>query len=380
MAFVSSSNSSTLSWKKPDQKPLIYLENVSKFFGQIKALDNITLSIYRQEFFSLLGGSGCGKTTLLRLLGGFEKPDSGKIYVDGIDVSNTPLYELPINMVFQSYALFPHMSVSANIAFPLKRMGLSRYAIKQRVADMLHLVHLEGFGPRNPTKLSGGQQQRVAIARALASEPKVVLLDEPLGALDKALREKTQFELVNIQEKVGATFVMVTHDQEEAMTMSSRMGIMEKGKIRQIGSPGEVYEYPNSLYVAQFIGSANIFRGSVTEIQNGHAIVACPDLPFPLRVNYSASVPLHGQASIMVRPEKIMMAQMPFDSAYNVAKGIVKDIAYLGDVSIYHVQLSSGKTIMATQPNVVRLAQRPVTWESQVFLGWDAENSLMLAQ
>lgn len=379
MAFVSSSNASPLSWKTPDQKPLIYIENVSKIFGQTKALDNITLSIYRQEFFSLLGGSGCGKTTLLRLLGGFEKPDSGKIYVDGIDVSNTPLYELPINMVFQSYALFPHMTVWANIAFPLKRMGLGRTVIAKRVQDMLHLVHLKGFADRKPASLSGGQQQRVALARALASEPKVLLLDEPLGALDKSLREKTQFELVNIQEKVGATFVMVTHDQEEAMTMSSRIGVMEKGKILQVGTPGEVYEYPNSLYVGQFIGSTNIFRGSVTDIQNGNATIACPDLPFPLQVSYSPCVPLHGQACVIVRPEKIMMAQEPFKSSYNVAKGIVKDIAYLGDVSIYHVQLSSGKTIMATQPNIVRLAQRPVTWESQVFLGWDAENSLMLA-
>jgi len=368
-------------WNNPHEKPLIRIEGVSKSFGPNKALDNISLSIYRQEFFSLLGPSGCGKTTLLRLLAGFERPDSGKIFIDNIDVSQTPPYRLPVNMVFQSYALFPHKSVEGNIAFELHRSGKwSRQQIKDRVAEMLDLVELSGFENRKPHELSGGQSQRVALARALANEPKVLLLDEPLGALDKGLREKTQFELVNIQEKVGATFIMVTHDQEEAMTMSSRLGVMDHGVIRQIGTPGEVYEYPNSLSVARFIGSVNIFDGVISGVDGDYALIQCPDTDTALSVGYTASVPLGVHISVAVRPEKMLMSQHPFSKEHhNTARGIVKDIAYLGDVSVYYVQLESGKMVMATEPNVVRLAERPVTWDSQVFLHWGAENSLILA-
>jgi len=367
-------------WSNPREIPLIRIEGVSKSFGTRKALDNIHLSIYRQEFFSLLGPSGCGKTTLLRLLAGFEQPDAGKIFIDNIDVSQTPPYRLPVNMVFQSYALFPHMTVEDNIAFELRRSGKwSRHQIKDRVWEMLDLVQLLGFETRKPNQLSGGQSQRVALARALANEPKVLLLDEPLGALDKSLREKTQFELVNIQEKVGATFIMVTHDQEEAMTMSSRLGVMDHGLIRQVGTPGEVYEYPNSLSVARFIGSINIFDGVVAGVDNEHALIQCSDTGTPLSVGYTASVPLGVQVSVAVRPEKMVMSQHPFPTEHNTACGIVKDIAYLGDVSVYYVQLESGKIVMATEPNVVRLAERPVTWDSQVFLHWGSENSLMLA-
>jgi putrescine transport system ATP-binding protein len=366
-------------WNNPHERPLIRIEGVTKSFGSLKAVDNIHLSIYRQEFFSLLGPSGCGKTTLLRLLAGFERPDSGKIFIDNIDVSQTPPYRLPVNMVFQSYALFPHMSVEGNIAFELQRSGQwSRKQIRDRVLEMLDLVQLSGFETRKPHQLSGGQSQRVALARALANEPKVLLLDEPLGALDKGLREKTQFELVNIQEKVGATFVMVTHDQEEAMTMSSRLCVMDHGLINQIGTPGEVYEYPNSLSVARFIGSINIFEGVISGIDGDHALIQCPDTDAELSVGYTASVPLGVQVSVAVRPEKMVMSQHPFPTEHNTACGTVKDIAYLGDVSVYYVQLQSGKMIMATEPNVVRLAERPVTWDSQVFLHWGAENSLIL--
>ncbi len=364
-------------WNNPKEKPLIRLENVSKHFGHAKALDQVTLSIYEKEFFSLLGPSGCGKSTLLRLIAGFEKPDSGKIYIDQIDVTQTPPYQLPVNMVFQSYALFPHMSVEANVGFELKRAGWSKYRIRERVKEMLALVQLSDLGHRKPQALSGGQKQRVALARALAHEPKVLLLDEPLGALDKGLREKTQFELVNIQEKVGATFIMVTHDQEEAMTMSSRIGVMDQGIIRQIGTPGEVYEYPNSLAVSKFIGSVNIFEGVIISEEAAHIVIDCPDLERELTVGYTASVPVGVNVSVVVRPEKMMMSQHPFKAAHNTAHGIVKDIAYLGDVSVYHIQLSSGKMVMATQPNLVRLAERPVTWDSEVFLRWSAENSLM---
>jgi len=358
---------------------MIYIEGVSKYFGAIKAIDHLSLAIYRQEFFSLLGPSGCGKTTLLRMLAGFERPSSGKIYIDDIDVTETPSYRLPVNMMFQSYALFPHMSVEANIAFELKQANLPKRAVKERVREMLDLVHLSSFGERFPDQLSGGQRQRVALARALASEPKVLLLDEPLGALDKGLREKTQFELVNIQEKVGATFVMVTHDQEEAMTMSTRLAIMQQGKIMQVGTPGEIYEYPNSLSVARFLGSVNIFEGILTSEEEDTVIVECPDLETSLAVTYSASVPMGARVSVAVRPEKIIMSQHPFNAAHNVTQGIVKDIAYLGDVSVYYIQLASGKTVMATQPNLVRLAERPVTWDSQVFLFWRAESSIVLA-
>jgi putrescine transport system ATP-binding protein len=365
-------------WLNPQEKPLICIENVSMQFGATKALDNVSLVIYRKEFFSLLGPSGCGKTTLLRLLAGFERPSSGKIYIDNIDVTQTPPYGLPVNMVFQSYALFPHMTVAANVAFELKQVGLSKNAIKSRVQEMLELVHLSSFADRKPQSLSGGQRQRVALARALANSPKVLLLDEPMGALDKGLREKTQFELVNIQEKVGITFIMVTHDQEEAMTMSSRIAVMKQGKIRQIGTPGEIYEYPNSLDVARFIGSINIFEGIVETDEQDFIIVNCADVEQNLAVSYSSSVPLGAHVSIAVRPEKIIMSQCPIEGAYNTAKGIVKDIAYLGDVSVYYIQLPSGKQIMATQPNLVRLAERPVTWDSEVFLQWTPESSLML--
>ncbi len=366
-------------WNNPHEKPLIRIEGVSKSFGSTKALDNVSLSIYRQEFFSLLGPSGCGKTTLLRLLGGFESPDAGKIFIDNIDVSQTPPYGLPVNMVFQSYALFPHMTVESNIAFELQQSGKwSRQQIRDRVAEMLDLVQLTGFEMRKPQQLSGGQCQRVALARALANEPKVLLLDEPLGALDKGLREKTQFELVNIQEKVGATFIMVTHDQEEAMTMSSRLGVMDHGVIRQIGTPGEVYEYPNSLSVARFIGSVNIFEGAISGIDGDYALIQCADTDTPLSVGYTASVPLGVQVSVAVRPEKMVMSQNPFPKEHNTARGVVKDIAYLGDVSIYYVQLRSGKRVMVTETNVVRLAERPVTWDSEVFLHWGSENSLIL--
>ena len=367
-------------WNNPHEKPLIRIEGVTKSFGSRHALDNINLSIYRGEFFSLLGPSGCGKTTLLRLLAGFDHPDTGRIFIDNMDISQTPPYRLPVNMVFQSYALFPHRTVEGNIAFELQRSGgWSPAQIKDRVREMLELVQLTGFEQRRPHQLSGGQMQRVALARALANEPKVLLLDEPLGALDKGLREKTQFELVNIQEKVGATFIMVTHDQEEAMTMSSRLGVMDHGLIRQVGTPGEVYEYPHSLGVARFLGSVNIFDGMIAGIEDDHALIHCVDTEHPLSVSYTSSVPIGAHISVAVRPEKVRMSQHPFPVQHNTAAGVVKDIAYLGDVSVYHIQLQSGKMVMATEPNVVRLAERPVTWDTHVYVYWTAENSLMLA-
>ena len=365
-------------WQDPREKPFIRLQNVSKGFDGVLAVNNVSLDIYKGEFFSLLGESGCGKTTLLRLLAGFETPSRGRIYIDNMDVTETPPYELPVNIMFQSYALFPHMNVKENIAFGLKQAKWPKRLIKERVSDMLALVHLSRLAERKPHQLSGGQRQRVALARALAREPKVLLLDEPLTALDKNLREKTQFELVNIQEQVGITFVMVTHDQEEALTMSTRMGVMNDGKICQIGTPGEIYEYPNSLFVAKFIGSINIFEGMVVAEEEEYVIVRVPGLEKDLTVAYSAAAPVGAQVAVAIRPEKVIMSSHPPKGFHNVTQGVVKDIAYLGDISVYYIRLACGKSVMATQPNLVRLAERPVTWEDEVFLKWRAENSIIL--
>jgi len=263
----------TQPWNNPDAVPYIRFENVTKKFGDFYAVDDVSLDIYRHELFALLGGSGCGKTTLLRMLAGFEEPTSGKIYIDGVDMAGVPAYERPTNMMFQSYALFPHMSVEQNVAFGLVQDGVSRSEIKELVAEMLGLVQMSKFAKRKPHQLSGGQRQRVALARSLVKRPKVLLLDEPLGALDKKLREQTQFELVNIQEKVGTTFVMVTHDQEEAMTMASRIAVMNEGVINQIGTPFELYEYPNSRYTANFLGQVNLIEGVLVDDDEKYAVI-----------------------------------------------------------------------------------------------------------
>ena len=365
-------------WQDPKAKPYIHLEGVSKEFNGVLAVDDVTLSIYQEEFFSLLGPSGCGKTTLLRMLAGFEMPTKGKIYIDGVDVTRRPAYDRPVNMMFQSYALFPHMTVEQNIAFGLKQERIPKVEIQERVKEVLKLVQMEKYGHRAPHQLSGGQKQRVALARSLVKRPKLLLLDEPLAALDKRLREQTQFELVNIQEKVGVTFIMVTHDQEEAMTMSTRLGVMDHGRLRQLGTPNEVYEYPNSEYVADFIGSINKFEGLVTEVDGSHVLVDSQEAGADLYVDHSAEAPVGSQVSVAIRPEKMMISLTPPDQKRNITKGIVRDIGYLGDVSIYHVELKSGKIVLATQPNLVRLAERPVTWDDTVYLFWRAENSIVL--
>lgn len=365
-------------WQDPKAKPYIQLEDVSKEFGGHVVVDDVNLSIFQGEFFSLLGPSGCGKTTLLRMLAGFERPTRGKIYIDGIDMTHRPAYDRPVNMMFQSYALFPHMTVEQNIGFGLKQERLSKTEIRERVGDVLKLVQMEKYGPRKPHQLSGGQRQRVALARSLVKRPKLLLLDEPLAALDKRLREQTQFELVNIQEQVGVTFIMVTHDQEEAMTMSTRLGVMDHGRLRQIGTPNEIYEYPHSEYVADFIGSINKFEGRVIEVEADHVLVESEEAGCDLYVSHSADAPLGAQVKVAIRPEKMMIGNSSPAQKRNVAKGIVRDIGYLGDVSIYHVELGSGKIVLATQPNLVRLAERPVTWDDEVVLSWRAENSIVL--
>lgn len=365
-------------WQDPKAKPYIHLDGVSKDFGGNIAVDTVTLSVYQGELFSLLGPSGCGKTTLLRMLAGFEMPSQGRIYIDGVDVTRRPAYDRPVNMMFQSYALFPHMTVEQNVAFGLKQERTAKTEIKERVREALRLVQMEKFGPRQPHQLSGGQRQRVALARSLIKRPKLLLLDEPLAALDKRLREQTQFELVNIQEEVGITFIMVTHDQEEAMTMSTRLGIMDHGRMRQIGTPNEIYEYPNCEYVADFMGSINKFEGRVIEDESDHVLVESEEAGCDLYVSHSAEAPVGSQVKVAIRPEKVMIATSPPEHKRNGAKGIVRDIGYLGDVSIYHVELESGKIVLATQPNLVRLAERPVAWDDEVYLFWRAENSIVL--
>ena len=366
-------------WQDPNARPYVSINNLTKTFGGRVAVNNVSLSIYRGELFSLLGRSGCGKSTLLRMLAGFESPTSGKIFIDGIDMTDTPPYKRPVSMVFQSYALFPHMTVEQNVAFGLIQEGMQKGEIRDRVSVYLELVQLSGYEKRKPDQLSGGECQRVALARSLVKHPKLVLLDEPLAALDKKLRERTQLELVNIQEKVGVTFIMVSHDQEEAMTMSTRIGLMREGRILQVGGPTEIYEYPNSKYVANFIGSVNLFDGIIVEEQADHVIVKSTAMEKNLLVTHSASVPVGAQISVALRPEKVVLTTVVPKGDYNWTNGIVKDIVYLGDVSIYHVLLASGVTVLATVANLVRAAERPIQWEDEVFLYWKPENGIVLA-
>lgn len=365
-------------WQDINAEPYIQVEGITKSYDDVTPVKDISFSVYKGEFFSLLGSSGCGKTTLLRILAGFEKPTSGKILIDGVDITDLPAYKRPVNMMFQSYALFPHMTVYQNIAFGLKQDRLSKSVIDERVKEMLNLVQLNGYEDRKPDQLSGGQKQRVALARTLAKRPKLILLDEPLTALDKRLREETQFELVNIQEKVGITFILVTHDQEEAMTMSTRMAIMEEGKIRQVGVPHDVYEFPNSRYVAQFIGSINLFDGIVVEQDTDHVLIETHELECRCQATHAGALPLGSNITLAIRPEKIMISTAKPEYQYNWAKGVIQEIAYLGDVSIYYIKLDSGKMVMATLPNLLRLADRNFQWEDTVYLFWRSENSSVL--
>jgi len=365
-------------WQDLNARPIVQIENVTKAFGSHYAVDDVSLEIYQGEFFSLLGASGCGKTTLLRMLAGLETPNAGRIMIDGADMTHVPPYRRPVNMMFQSYALFPHMTVEQNIAFGLKQEGASKAQIKERVEDMLNLVRLDKFAKRRPHQLSGGQRQRVALARSLAKHPRLLLLDEPLGALDKKLREHTQFELVNIQEQLGTTFVMVTHDQEEAMTMSTRIAVMDEGRILQLGSPSTIYEYPTTRYVADFIGSVNIFDGRVTDYNDGVVFVNCDDVGSNMAISHADPLPAGTPVSIALRPEKMIVTNVKPENDENVLRGVVAEIAYLGDVSIYYVELPNKVLVQVQLTNLARQSSEALTWEQEVWLTWKPDNGVVL--
>ncbi len=367
-------------WREEGATPFISIRNITKRFGNFTAVDDISLDIYKGELFGLLGGSGCGKTTLLRMLAGFESPTSGSIIIDGADMTQVPPYERPVNMMFQSYALFPHMSVEKNIAYGLKRDGVARDEVKERVADMLAMVELSDFGKRKPRQLSGGQRQRVALARALVKRPKVLLLDEPLAALDKRLREQTQFELMNIQDRTGVTFVVVTHDQEEAMTLSTRIAVMDAGRFMQIGEPAEIYENPATKYIANFIGSANLLPVTIGGKSNAVYEVQHEPSQTGFTVSSDKALKSGEEFTLALRPEKILIDKSPLTDYENQITGIVREIAYLGKLSTYRVETPLGITLEVTAPNQVRPkgTGHRIEWDDEVYLGWNADSAILL--
>ena len=370
-------------WLNPKAEPFIHLQGISKKFGEFVAVRDVDLKIYKGELFALLGGSGCGKTTLLRMLAGFERPTTGRVLIDGMDMTQVPPYDRPVNMMFQSYALFPHMTVEKNIAYGLKRDGFPAPEIKKKVDDILELVQLGQFAKRKPHQLSGGQRQRVALARALVKQPKVLLLDEPLGALDKKLREQTQFELMNIQDQVGITFVVVTHDQEEAMTLSTRIAVMNLGEIVQIGTPTEIYEFPETRFAADFIGSVNMFEGQVKEDGADHVIVTSEEAGCDFYIDHGMSVREGSTVWVAVRPEKITLSKAPAQqNGVNMIKGNVRDVGYLGNLSIYRIELTSGKILQVSSQNERRSsrAERDVDWDDEVYLSWEPSSPVVLTE
>jgi putrescine transport system ATP-binding protein len=364
-------------WNDLKAAPYVRIEAITKRFGGVAAVNNVSLKIYRGEIFCLLGGSGCGKTTLLRMLGGFEQPTAGEIYIDGEPMAGIAPYERPVNMMFQSYALFPHMTVEKNIAFGLEQEGIGRAEVSRRVQEILDIVKMNQFAGRKPHQLSGGQRQRVALARSLVKRPKLLLLDEPLGALDRKLREHTQFELLNIQQRLGVTFIVVTHDQEEAMTLATRIGVMNRGEIVQIGTPRQIYEFPTSRFVADFIGSVNLFEGQLIEDEPDYVRVRCEELPVPVRVDHGLSAAPDARLWVAVRPEKVMLSSRQPESPDNWAHGVVREIAYMGDLSIFLIELDGGRQIRVSQANSARKPEEVFGWDEGVYVSWDASSPVV---
>jgi len=368
-------------WAEPNVQPLLRIAAVTKRFGEFAAVDQLSLDIYQGEFFALLGPSGCGKTTLLRLIAGFEQPSSGRILLDGVDLAPVPPYRRPVNMMFQSYALFPHLTVEGNIAFGLKQEGLPKSEIAARVADMLALVKLESFGRRKPHELSGGQRQRVALARSLVKRPRVLLLDEPMAALDKKLRGATQFELMDLQRRLGLTFVIVTHDQSEAMTVADRIAVMDRGRLMQVAPPAEIYEQPNSRWVADFVGDINLFEGRVGAAAgtiDGTALGR-------LRVRGKIDAEANTTVWVAVRPEKISLipcAREPAQraDAENSVLATVIDIGYLGDLSVYKLRTEAGVPLQAAIANIGPPTARGIGWHDKVWLSFAAEAAIVLTR
>lgn len=370
-------------WLDKEATPFIQIKNLSKNFDGTPAVANVDLNIYQGELFTILGGSGCGKSTLLRMLAGFETPSAGQIIIDGKDMAEIPAYDRPVNMMFQSYAVFPHMTVAQNISYGLKKDGIEKSQIKNRVNEMLELVQLSELEKRKPHQLSGGQRQRVALARALIKKPKVLLLDEPLAALDKKLREQTQFELMNLQYELGITFVVVTHDQEEAMTLSSRVAVMNEGRFIQIGTPSQVYESPNNKFVADFFGTINFFNATVQNA-NQDSKVLCATLEktgTKLDAKFDGNIHAGAQITIGVRPEKISITKNnPEGENLTITKGVVEDLAYYGNRSIYRIRSQSGRIIQVSAQNFTRSEQLALEWDDEVYLSWNSSCNVVLTE
>ena len=366
-------------WQDPKAAPYVRIDHVTKQFDDVYAVDDVSLDIFQGEFFSLLGSSGCGKSTLLRMLAGLERPTKGRIWIDGADVTDIPAYSRPVNMMFQSYALFPHMTVEQNVEFGLKQDQMPRKERAERVGEMLALLQISELRKRKPDQISGGQRQRAALARTLAKHPKLLLLDEPLGALDKRLRESAQFELVNLQERLGITFVTVTHDQEEAMTMSTRIAVMNAGQILQVDTPTTIYEYPEYRFVADFIGLVNLFDGRVAETQDDQVLVETT-LGRRLQMRCSHPHAVGTPVTVAIRPEKLQICQDYHENGVNQVKGIVEDIAYLGDVSIYRVRVSPDLLVEMTLTNVQPRTEQALTWGQEVAMEWSPTSGVVLTE